>query len=207
MGSGALSWRKKELTLPTRCAERRTKPIQLKWESANASAYREAPVSRRLFAEKEASPKTKQGRSSDKPAAESTKAWVVKSFGEKPAELDRETERRNPKGAKEDNPKKSNFKTASWYRDPSVEVKKAASDPGKTTSRKSLSNDKRPSKLAAEGKETSSVGSQALMNPTDVEEVISPLKDLMKNKRDETIGDDRGGRRGKPVKSCLGPCT
>ncbi|KAF3557486.1 hypothetical protein F2Q69_00014813 [Brassica cretica] len=108
-------------------------------------AYREAPVSRRLFAEKEASPKTKQGRSSDKPAAESTKAWVVKSFGEKPAELDRETERRNPKGAKEDNPKKSNFKTASWYRDPSVEVKKAASDPGKTTSRKSLSNDKRPS--------------------------------------------------------------
>lgn len=132
---------------------------------------------------------------------------MVKSFGEKPAELDRETERRNPKGAKEDNPKKSNFKTASWYRDPSVEVKKAASDPGKTTSRKSLSNDKRTSKLAAQGKETSSVSSQALMNPTDVEEVISPLKDLMKNKRDETIGDDRGGRRGKPVKSCLGPRT
>ena len=32
------------------------------------------------------------------------------------------------------------------------------------------------------------------MNPTDVEEVISLLKYLMKNKRAEAIGDDRGGR-------------
>ena len=45
------------------------------------------------------------------------------------------------------------------------------------------------------------------MNATDVEEVISPLKELMKIKGPDAIGDDRGGRRGKPVKSRLGPRT
>ncbi|KAL0683601.1 hypothetical protein Bca4012_050449 [Brassica carinata] len=45
------------------------------------------------------------------------------------------------------------------------------------------------------------------MNATDVEEVISPLKDLMKTKGPDAIGDDRGGRRGKPVKSRLGTRT
>ncbi|WZZ33842.1 hypothetical protein YC2023_017243 [Brassica napus] len=45
------------------------------------------------------------------------------------------------------------------------------------------------------------------MNATDVEEVISPLKDLMKTKGPDAIGDDHGGRRGKPVKSRLGTRT
>lgn len=134
------------------------------------------PVNRKLFAEKEVSPKTKHGKSSDKPVAETTKAWVVKSFAEKPANADKETEQRSDKHGKVGEPNKSNFKPASWYRDYSVEATKAASDPGKFTSRKALSNDNHGSKLAAQGKETSSVCSQVMVNATDVEEVISPLK-------------------------------
>ncbi|CAF1948506.1 unnamed protein product [Brassica oleracea var. botrytis] len=114
-------------------------------------------VNRKLFAEKEVSPKTKHGKSSDKPVAETTKAWVVKSFAEKPANADKETEQRSDKHGKVGEPKKSNFKPASWYRDYNVEATKAASDLGKFTSRKALSNDNHGSKLAAQGKETSSV--------------------------------------------------
>ncbi|KAF3489540.1 hypothetical protein F2Q69_00052220 [Brassica cretica] len=67
---------------------------------------------------------------------------------------------------------------------------------------------KRISHRVTQGKENSSVGSQVLINPTDVEEVISPLKDLMKAKRSSgEDGDDRGGRRGNPIKSRLGPRT
>ena len=58
------------------------------------------PVSCKLFAEKEASPKTKQGRSSEQPAAESTKAWVVKSFAEKLRILIRKQSVETPKELK-----------------------------------------------------------------------------------------------------------
>lgn len=167
--------------------------------------YTKPPVSRKLFNEKEISPK--HGRSTDKPVAESTKAWVVKAFGEKSTEPAKEADRRSSRNTKEDAPKQSNFKPASWYRENNVESKKAVSDPGKITSRRSVSNEKRSSKLAVQEKDTSSVGSQAMVIPVDVEEVISPMKDLLQSKKPADVGDDRGGRRGKPIKSRLGPRT
>lgn len=42
-------------------------------------------------------------------------------------------------------------------------------------------------------------------NPTDLEVVISPLKDMLKGKAPCDMIDDRGGRRGKHIKSRLGP--
>ncbi|KAL0729660.1 hypothetical protein Bca4012_025753 [Brassica carinata] len=130
----------------------------------------------------------KQGRSSDKAAAETTKAWVVKSFDEKPAT--KETERKSNRDIKETEEKQRCFKPASWYRESNVEITKAASDPGKTTSR--LSSDKHPLKLVAKGKINSSECSQVLVDPTDVEEVISLLKHLMHAKRSNDAGDERG---------------
>ncbi|KAG2313074.1 hypothetical protein Bca52824_024631 [Brassica carinata] len=63
----------------------------------HASKYQnvvKAPVNRKLFAEKEVSPKAKQGRSSDKAGVETTKSWVVKSFGDKATKSTKEPEKR-----------------------------------------------------------------------------------------------------------------
>ncbi|KAF8086616.1 hypothetical protein N665_0619s0010 [Sinapis alba] len=162
------------------------------------------PVNRKLFSEKETSPKGKQGGSSDKIASETTKAWVVKSFAAKNPKNSKVPEG-IPSREKADNPKTKNFKQASWYREPTAEPTKAVSDPGKVPNRTLLASSKHIPFLAAQEKENSSVCSQMLTNPTDVEEVISPLKDLMKNKNKYDKGDERGGRRGLTSKSRLGP--
>ncbi|KAJ4881231.1 hypothetical protein Rs2_38286 [Raphanus sativus] len=138
----------------------------------------------------------------DEGVGESTKAWVVKA-----TEPAKEADRRSSRNTKEDAPKQSNFKPASWYRETKAESKKAVSDPGKIASRRSVSNEKRSSKLAVQEKDASSVGSQAMVIPVDVEEVISPMKDLLQSKKPADMGDERGGRRGKPIKSRLGPRT
>ncbi|KAL0733780.1 hypothetical protein Bca4012_009990 [Brassica carinata] len=161
-------------------------------------------INRKLFADKEVSPKVKPGRSSDKPDAETTKAWVVKSFGNKGTSKAKEPEKKVSHDEKNENSKKKSFKQASWYREPNVELTKAASDPGKVPNRGSLS--KQVPKLVTQGKENSSVCSQVMVNPADVDvdEVISPLKDLLKAKKPSERCEERGGRRGNPIKSRLG---
>lgn len=59
-------------------------------------------------------------------------------------------------------------------------------------------------KLEAQGTKVPSVCSQVMTNPTDLEEVISPLKDMLANRTNRGGMDERGGRRGKTIKSRLG---
>ncbi|KAG2244004.1 hypothetical protein Bca52824_094139 [Brassica carinata] len=116
----------------------------------------------------------------------------------------KEPEKKVSHDEKNENSKKKSFKQASWYREPNVELTKAASDPGKVPNRGSLS--KQVPKLVTQGKENSSVCSQVMVNPADVDvdEVISPLKDLLKAKKPSERCEERGGRRGNPIKSRLG---
>ncbi|KAF8045991.1 hypothetical protein N665_4145s0002 [Sinapis alba] len=176
-----------------------------KYQTSKQQNFAKPPINRRLFADKEASPKPKLGGSSEKIAVETTKTWVVKSFGDKNVNHPKEAEKRIPRDPIDEIPKKGTFKPASWYREPISETARAVSDPGKTTSRRSKSNEKLPAKLALQGKAVVSACSQVLVNPTDVEEVISPLKELLYVKRPREGGDERGGRRGNIVKSRLGP--
>lgn len=113
------------------------------------------PVNRKLFSEKDISPKAKQARPSGKAGPEPTKAWVMKSFGKKHEEPPTQTVSKNSREDSKEEPRKRDFKPASWYRDTNVEKTKAASDPGKPTNRRSLSGDKLNSKLAVQGKKIS----------------------------------------------------
>lgn len=88
----------------------------------------------------------------------------------------KETKRRNPREDKGDDSNKRSLKPASWYRVSNVETTEAASDPGKVTNRRASSNDGHPLKVAAQGKKLFSVCSQVMADPTDGEEVISPVK-------------------------------
>ncbi|ESQ34441.1 hypothetical protein EUTSA_v10009587mg [Eutrema salsugineum] len=130
----------------------------------------------------------------------------------------RDTVRASPKGSGSRNTlleeKKKLFKPASWYRDPSSGKGKSASDPGKSRKERSPSLSANKRSQVEEGKihvskPPVSTGSQVMdtNSSCDLEEVISPMKEMMTSNSQsmsESL-DDRGGRRGKPIRSRLGP--